>query len=160
MRKIGLIFLNFDSKITKKIVKGMKEVLLPQEYQISVFEAIEEENLETVERCVAETEIPILVIDSSKDTDRFLTEAVIRLFEIMNNPLFMISNFEDVNVDVLPYLYNTVGDILLETAIVKDLTEVKYETIFFSPEREVAFTSIVKSDATNADDLKTLLENY
>lgn len=161
MRKIGLIFLKFDSELTKKIIKGIKETL-KDEYEISVFEANDdlENGLEVVERCVEETEIPIFVIDALKEPEHYLAEIVRRIFEIMNNPVFMITNFEQAEEETLPYMYNIIGDILLENEIVNNLSEVKYETVFFSPERAVAFTKPVESDATNADALKALLENY
>ena len=159
MRKIGLIFVDCDSEVTKKTTEGIKEML--EGYEISAFEASNdvESSPEAVEECVDETEIPILVIDASKDTD-YLTVPVIRMFELINNPLFMITNFEDADSEELAYLYNMVGDILLDTGVVSDLEEVDYKTVFFSPERKVAFTKVVESDSTNADALVALLENY
>lgn len=161
MRKIGLIFLNFDSKFRKKTVDGIKDTL-KDEYEVLVFEANDElENgVKAVENCIEKTEIPIFVIDGLKEPNRCFTEAVRRIFEIIDQPVFMITNFEEADEEVLPYMYNIVGDILLETDVVDDLSEVNYETVFFSPEKGIAFEKPIASNSNNADALKELLENY
>ncbi|MCD8146962.1 MAG: hypothetical protein LUD84_06765 [Clostridiales bacterium] len=154
MDKIGLnLFLN-DKTDASRLICGLRTVL-KNEYEITAFNRSEY----SVDEVVYKDGIPIMVIDIKSDEDVDIAADVIRMFRIQHDPIFMIVNYENLDDEGLSYAENTVGDVLLDCGLVKDPCDVRYETVFFSPENGGrAFRKAVESLADNAGALIDLLE--
>lgn len=159
MKNIGLATIKMKEELIENTVNGLKRIL-GKDYEFKIYDL--ESSGHVLEECFKKSDIPILLIDAENDGEVYYRTPIVESFKLSNGkpPIFMFLNFEDLDDKELPYVYNTIVDNSSFSGKVENADDLKYHTIFYSPKKEIAFSSVLQSYVKDCTILKKLLKNY